>query len=190
MHLALPILFLPALALCMPQLLIRPTAESVIESVVNIHNAVVEQDGILQEYTGGFTPTAIVEDVKTLAGFAKIHSANRQGFRRATFAAQFSVEETVKFIDTVVATVNISIPISTQHLRAKKQVYKENGSRSVVVATLALLLYDHDTFTVAAGKNFNPGTPWDKLNQANDAANNIHGVIQSALLYYSLGLNL
>ncbi|EFQ96140.1 hypothetical protein PTT_02683 [Pyrenophora teres f. teres 0-1] len=174
----------------MPQLFNRPTAESVIESVVNIHNAVVEADSTLQAYTGGFTPTTIVDDAKVLGGFAKIHSANREGFRRATFAAQFSVEETVEFINTVIATVNISIPLATQHIREKKQVFKENGLRSSVVAALALLLYDHDTFSAAAAKNFNPGTPREKLNQGIDAAGNIHNVIQSALLYYSLGLKL
>lgn len=207
MHFSARLVFLPALALCLPQLDILPTAESVTESVININNAVLELDAIVQNYTGGSTQTTFVEDKKVLSGVGKIHDVNRQGFHRAIFAKPFSVEDTVRFIDTVVATgmsmssteshysteltleiVNITIPNSIQNIRAKKPIFKETDSRKIVIASLVLLLYDHDTFSASAAKNFNPRTPRKSLEQGTEAAENIHDVIQDALLYYTLGL--
>jgi hypothetical protein len=105
MHFSLSLLLLPAIAFCSPVPQVLPTAQDVTQSVINIHNAVLELDATVQAFQGGSFETAIVEGKEVLAGVAKIHTVNRQGFRRATLALPpFSVEDTVKFIDTVVAT--------------------------------------------------------------------------------------
>jgi hypothetical protein len=105
MHFSLSLLFLSTIAFCSPVPQVLPTAQDVTQSVINIHNAVLELDATVQAFQGGSFETAIVEGKEVLAGVAKIHTVNREGFRRATLALPpFSVEDTIKFIDTVVAT--------------------------------------------------------------------------------------
>lgn len=109
MHFPLSLFLLPAIAFCSPVPQVLPTAQDVTQSVINIHNAVLELDATVQAFQGGSFETAIVEGKEVLAGVAKIHIVNRQGFRRATLALPpFSVEDTLKFIDTVVATGGLS----------------------------------------------------------------------------------
>jgi hypothetical protein len=107
MHFSLPLLLLPAIAFCspVPAAEVLPTAQDVIQSVVNIHNAVLELDAKVQTFQGGSFETALVEGTEVLAGVAKIHKVNREGFRQATLALPpFTVKETTDLINTVVAT--------------------------------------------------------------------------------------
>ncbi|KAI4689671.1 uncharacterized protein J4E88_003026 [Alternaria novae-zelandiae] len=187
MHFSLPLLLLPAIAFCAPVAEILPTAQDVIQSVVNIHSAVLELDQKVQAFQGGSFETAFVEGKEVLAGVAKIHEVNREGFRRATLALPpFSIKDTTDLINTVVATVNTSIPNATKHLQEKEPVFKANGFSAVVIASLALLEFDHDTFSAAAAKNFNLATPKPKLDEGIAAAANIHKVIQDTIVFYTV----
>ncbi|KAH6846418.1 hydrophobic surface binding protein A-domain-containing protein [Alternaria alternata] len=187
MHFSLSLLFLSTIAFCSPVPQVLPTAQDVTQSVINIHNAVLELDATVQAFQGGSFETAIVEGKEVLAGVAKIHAVNREGFRRATLALPpFSVEDTIKFIDTVVATVDVSIPNATKHLREKEPVFKANGFSAIVIASLALLEFDHDTFSAAAAKNFNLATDKAKLAEGVGAAANIHSVIQDTIVFYTV----
>lgn len=98
------LLFLPALADSWPKQITLPTAQNVIDSVINIHHAVLEQDATVQAHTGGSLLAAFVDNTKIMAGIAKMHHANRQGFRRAKMAKTFSAKDSVRLIDTVLAT--------------------------------------------------------------------------------------
>ena len=106
MHFPISIsLLLPALALASPLAEILPTAADVTQSVRNIDAAVRELDATVLAFNGGSFETSIVEGKQVLAGVAKIHKVNREGFRRATLALPpFSVQDTVVFVDTVVDT--------------------------------------------------------------------------------------
>ena len=98
------LLFLSALADSWPKEITLPTAQNVIDSVVNIHHAVLEQDATVQAHTGGSLLAAFVDNTKIMAGIAVVHHANRQGFRRAKMAKTFSAKDSVRLIDTVLAT--------------------------------------------------------------------------------------
>jgi hypothetical protein len=65
-------------------------------------------------------------------------------------------------------------------------VFKADGLSVVVIASLALLEYDHDTCSAAAAKNFNLATDAKKLGEGIEAVANIHGVIAGALLFYTV----
>ena len=84
--------------------------------------------------------------------------------------------------------VNISIPTATRHLREKEPVFEASGFSPVVIASLALLEFDHDTFSAAAAKNFNLATEKGKLGEGVGAAGNIHNVIAETLLFYTVGV--
>jgi hypothetical protein len=53
-------------------------------------------------------------------------------------------------------------------------------------AVIALLEYDHDTFSAAAAKKINLANDAKKLREGIEAVANIHGVIAGALLFYTV----
>jgi hypothetical protein len=116
MHFSAPFLLclLPGLTLSSPlqpqsrQLL--PTAQTVNQDVLNIHNAVLDLDATVQSFTGSPLPLSLIEGTPVLLGVAKIHTVNRAGYRHALVAPPFTVAETRKVIDTVVSTGLFSPP--------------------------------------------------------------------------------
>jgi hypothetical protein len=81
-----------------------PTAKDVKQSVINIHNAVLELDATVQAFAGGSFETTLVEGKEVLDGVGKIHIVNRQGFQSALASLPFNVRDTVDVIDTVLST--------------------------------------------------------------------------------------
>lgn len=82
--------------------------------------------------------------------------------------------------------VNISIPTATQHLKEKLPAFKEGLLIPVVIASLTLLLSDHDTFSAATLMKVNPGVGEAKIQEGADGVANIHNAIQDAILYYTV----
>lgn len=225
MRLQTLISLIPAIVLCSPlqgRQIVLPTGQTVKQDVINIHNAVLELDAIIQKYQGAPLPTSIVEGTPVLLGVAKIHEVNRAGFRHAVAALPFTVKDSRQVIDTVSETgmptymhraaltgtstcegqkvlalldlassaiadqrlVDVSIPNATEHLKAKVEEFKKGGLVPVVIASLTLLLSDHDTFSAATLLKVNPGVGKAKLAQGTDAVANIHNAIADAILFY------
>jgi hypothetical protein len=84
--------------------------------------------------------------------------------------------------------VNISIPTSTQHLEEKLPAFKEGGLIPVVIASLALLLSDHDTFSAATLLKIDQGVGPEEVKRGEDAVANIHNAIQDAILVYTANI--
>lgn len=82
--------------------------------------------------------------------------------------------------------MNKSIPSATQHLKQKQPAFKESGFSAVVIASLSLLLYDHDTFSAAVLAKSNLAVGEEKIREGVDAVGNIHDVIHEAIVYYSV----
>jgi hypothetical protein len=183
-----------------------PTGATIAQDVRNIDTAVRALDATVQAYKGVPLPVSLVEGAPVLAGVAEIHRVNRAGFVHALAAQTFSVEESVNVVDVVSGTgeslkkqdekvdadtsgvVNKSIPAATAHIKAKVAAFKEGGLVPVVIASLTLLLSDHDTFSAAVLAKFNPGTPPDKVSEGSEAIANIHNVIQDAIVFYTANL--
>ena len=64
--------------------------------------------------------------------------------------------------------------------------FKEGLLIPVVIASLALLLSDHDTFSAATLAKVNPGVGAAKTQEGVDGVANIHNAIQDAILFYTL----
>jgi hypothetical protein len=106
MHLPLfPLLALLPLAssLALPQALL-PTGQTVVQDIINIHEAVLELDDTVQAYNGSPFPTSLVDGTPVLLGVAKIHEVNRAGFRHALAALPFTISDSEDVIDTVTNT--------------------------------------------------------------------------------------
>lgn len=80
--------------------------------------------------------------------------------------------------------VNISIPTSIEHLKAKAPAFKEGGLTITVIASLKLLLYDHDTFSAATLAKMSPQVPADKAAEGNEAVANIHNAIEGGIEFF------
>ena len=110
MRLTLPLISLlpTALSLALPQPLptrdVLPTGQTVVQDIINIHNAVLELDATVQSYSGSPFPTSLVDGTPVLEGVAKIHEVNRAGFRHAVAALPFTVPDSNDVIDTVTNT--------------------------------------------------------------------------------------
>ncbi|KAG9199895.1 hypothetical protein G6514_007795 [Epicoccum nigrum] len=174
-----------ASSLALPQALL-PTGQTVVQDIINIHEAVLELDDTVQAYNGSPFPTSLVDGTPVLLGVAKIHEVNRAGFRHALAALPFTVSDSEDVIDTVTNTVNKSIPAATQHLKEKLPAFKEGLLIPVVIASLTLLLSDHDTFSAATLAKVNPGVGAAKIQEGVDGVANIHDAIQDAILLYTL----
>jgi hypothetical protein len=53
-----------------------------------------------------------------------------------------------------------------------------------VVASLKLLLYDHDTFSAAVLAKIDAGIGEEKIKEGSDAVANIHDAIQSGIEFF------
>jgi hypothetical protein len=80
--------------------------------------------------------------------------------------------------------VNVSIPASIEHLKAKAPAFKEGGLTITVVASLKLLIYDHDTFSAAVLAKSNQGAGDADIKKGEDAVANIHNAIQSGITFF------
>jgi hypothetical protein len=187
-----------------------PTGQTIKQDVINIHNAVLALDTTIQGFSGSPLPTSLIEGTPVLLGVAEIHRVNRAGFIHALAALPFTVQDSVEIIDTVVSTgrcsfpweginhpgrswltntpVNVSIPTSIEHLKAKVAAFKEGSLTVVVIASLKLLLYDHDTFSAAVLAKTNPGIGEAKTKEGIDAVANIHNAIQDGISFYEASL--
>lgn len=203
MHLLRFLTLIPAaVSLAVPQAIL-PTGQTVKQDIINIHNAVLALDATIQAYNGSPFPTSLVDGTPVLLGIAKIHEVNRAGFRHALAALPFSVSDSNDVINAVTDTgksphphptvsqrltsaVNISIPATTAHTKEKLPEFKKGLLTPVVIASLTLLLSDHDTFSAATLSKVNPGVGEAKIKEGADGVANIHNAIQDAIVYYTL----
>lgn len=81
--------------------------------------------------------------------------------------------------------MNISIPASAEHLKEKVKAFKAGGLIPVVIASLTLLLSDHDTFSAATLLKIDQGVGDEEVKRGEDAVANIHNAIQDAILFYT-----
>jgi hypothetical protein len=81
--------------------------------------------------------------------------------------------------------VNVSIPTSTQHIKEKLPAFKEGGLIPVVIASLTLLLSDHDTFSAATLLKINQAVGPEEVKRGENAVANIHNAIQDAIVFYT-----
>lgn len=87
-------------------------------------------------------------------------------------------------VSVLINIVNISIPTSIEHLKAKAPEFKKGGLTPTVVASLKLLLYDHDTFSAAVLAKIDRGIGAEKERVGREAVRNIHDKIQSGIEFF------
>lgn len=81
--------------------------------------------------------------------------------------------------------MNKSIPASTEILKRKQPAFKDSGFTAVVLASLSLLLSDHDTFSAATLTKISTAVGEQKTKEGLAAVENIHNVIQEAIVFYT-----
>lgn len=121
---------------------------------------------------------------QVLTTVGAIHIANRKGFVDANLAPQFNEADTRRIFDTVVDTVGNTIPDDVQVLIKKKPEFESSGLTPVVLASLKLLLNDHDTFSAAVTEKAYKGDP-ELIAEGEAVVAKIHDAIQEGINVYS-----
>lgn len=80
-------------------------------------------------------------------------------------------------------TVTLSIPASISELEAKKAEFEDAGLGGTVVASLELLLSDHDSFSAAVEARFTGSE--DELGAGEAAVETIHDAIEAGIGEFS-----
>lgn len=162
-------------AFARPAAALAPDAQTVTADVNAINAGVVNLNQNLEAYQGG-----LISQTPIAADFLEIEVANRKGYADANAAAPFTTTGSIALVNDVIATVGVTIPQSIQTLKEKKPLFEAAGEDGVIVSTLQILLYDHDTFSAAVG---------EKLTADQAAAvavvEEIHAAIQSGIDFYS-----
>lgn len=181
----LPLLLLATLTTSTP-LLPRAliTASTLIQDVTNIHNGVLANKAATESYTGGNLLTTLVQGTPVLTTVGEIHFANRKGFADAKLAPQFGEGDTRAIFEHVVDTVGVSIPDDVDVLIGKKSAFEESGLVPVVVASLKLLINDHDTFSAAVTEKAYKGNE-TLTGLGEEVVDKIHDAIQRGIDVYT-----
>ncbi|KAF2212728.1 hypothetical protein CERZMDRAFT_97224 [Cercospora zeae-maydis SCOH1-5] len=172
----LNLLFLAPLAIAAP-LQKRATAQEVNNDVTGIDTAVRQLTAAVEAYQGGIEESSPVFD----AALA-VHAINRKGFADANAAPRFTSEESRIIVENVMNSVGVSIPAGVEVIKAKKPLFDEAQLSSLVKATIDLLKFDHETFSLAVGAKLSP----DQIVPGAAAAGKIDLVLQGASLFYTL----
>lgn len=137
--------------------------------------------GLLSVPIAGTMP---LTSCQVLATVGAIHLANRKGFVDANLAPQFNEADTRRIFDSVVDTVGNTIPDDVQVLIKKKPEFESSGLTPVVLASLKLLLNDHDTFSAAVTEKAYKGDP-ELVAEGEAVVAKIHDAIQDGINVYS-----
>lgn len=160
------------------------TADTLNQDVLNIHNAVLANQAATSNYNSGDPVTGLVEGTPVLATVGAIHVVNRKGFADANLSGPVNQADTNRIVTTVENTVGVSIPKAVDILVSKKPNFVASGQQQVTIASLQLLLNDHDTFSAALVAKTYKGDA--TLNQRTTAVvDKIHNAIQSGINVYS-----
>lgn len=160
------------------------TADTLIRDVNNIHAGVLANKAATEAYNGGNLLTTLIQGTPVLTTVGAIHVANRKGFVDANLAPEFDEDDTRRIFDAVVETVGLSIPEDVDVLIGKKEAFEDSGLVPVVVASLRLLIDDHDTFSEAVTEKAFAGN--ETLNAlGEDVVDKIHDAIQRGIDVYT-----
>ncbi|GME66013.1 putative cell wall galactomanno protein [Neofusicoccum parvum] len=160
------------------------TPDVLIQDITNIHNGVLANQQASQNYAGGNLVTTLVDGAPVLLTVGAIHVANRKGFADANLSPPIGEPDTVRIFQHVVDTVGVSIPSAVRTLKAKKPQFAASGMTATVIASLKLLLNDHDTFSAAlTAKSYQANATLTA--QGVEVVDDIHNAIQSGIDAYS-----
>jgi len=177
------LLFLASTTSAMP-LEKRAAADDIIQDVKNIDAGVKVLTAHTTAYQGGSVPSTLYQGTPILVDALAIHLANRKGYVDALAAPKISAPDSTRILAAVGTTVVIDIPAGIEVLKSKKTAFQKSGLVPVILASLKLLINDHDTFSAALLQKLT----LDPISAiaANAGVAIIHTSIQSGIDYYSM----
>ena len=159
-------------------------ADTVYQDITNIHTGVLANQAATSAYQGGNIATTLIQGTPVIGTVGAIHIANRKGFLDAQLSPKFDEADTQRIFQHVVDTVGESIPADVQVLISKKPQFASSGLTEVVIASLKLLLNDHDTFSAAVTAKAYMGNP-ALIAEGTVVVAKIHDAIQNGIDVYS-----
>lgn len=173
---ALSLLCLASLALAAS--ISRRDATQVNDDITGISNAVLELTATLNAYTGGIQEASPVFNA-TLA----VHAINRKAYNDVNASpGPFTSADSAAIVQNVQDSVGVTIPASVTVLESKKPLFDAANLTSLIEATVLLLKYDHESFSLATGAKLSA----DEVAAGALAAGKIDASLTGAALYYAL----
>lgn len=160
----------------------RGTAQDVINDIYAIQAGVQTLTTDTTNFNSGSFLTGLVEGTPILLDVVNIHLANRKGYLDATTATKFSNSDSVSIVNVVTDTVVVSIPDGVNVLKSKKANFQQAGQVPIVIASLELLLNDHDTFSAAVVAKLTLDAA--DLAEANAGIATIHNALANGIAYF------
>lgn len=160
----------------------RGTAQDVINDIHTIQSGVQTLTTDTSNFNSGSFLTGLVNGAPILLDVVDIHIANRKGYLDATTATTFTNSDSVSIVNVVSSTVAVSIPDGVNVSKSKKKAFQQAGQVPVVIASLQLLLNDHDTFSAAVVAKLTLDAA--DLARANDGIATIHNALEDGITYY------
>lgn len=162
---------------------ISTAASTLIQDIQNIDTGVKALTTSIHNFQGGNIMTTLIDGTPVTSGIAAIHIANRKGFLDANLSPTLSASDSDAIVTFAERSVGVDIPASVDALKAKKARFVAAGLGGVTIASLELLLNDHDTFSAALLAK----TTGDASLEARGIAvvKKIHDAIQGGIDYYS-----
>ena len=154
---------------------ITVSAETIVADVNAIDTGVNDLRAEIAGYTGG-----LLSETALLGGFTEIEVSNRKGYVDANLASKFDISGSTQIVQSVVDTVANDIPAAIEELKGKKPLFEAAGQNDLVLSTLKVLLYDHDSFSAAVSSKLTAD-----MNAGADAVAVIHDSIQGGIDYFS-----
>ena len=152
------------------------SANAVYNDILGIHYAVLNLTSAVTAYQGGIQQASPV-----FSASLAVHAVNRRGYADAVSSTPFSAADSQRIADAVTSTVAISIPASVKVLEAKKPLFDAAEISSLVLSTIELLKYDHESFSAATAAKLTAA-----LVEATAGAGIVEAALVEAVAYYSL----
>lgn len=173
-------LFLAGLAIASP----APIQEK--RDLINADLIISNVDGIdkgvehLRQHVAAYDGS-LLSASPLLGDFVEITVANRAGFLNANLKpAPFNAADSTRIVEFVIESVGESIPAAVDETVAKKELFESNGQGELIVGSLKVLLYEHDTFSAALQKKISA----DQV-RAQAVVDKIHDAIQGGIDAFS-----
>lgn len=152
------------------------TADLIVSNVEGINDGVKSLQSHVAAYDG-----SPLSEVPFVGDFLEITIANRAGYTNANLKpAAFNATDSERIVQYVIDTVGITIPAAVQETVAKKSLFEQGESSGLIVGSLQVLLYEHDTFSAALQQKISA----DQV-QAQGVVDKIHSAIQSGIDAFS-----
>lgn len=160
----------------------RETSEAqILSDLVHLDDSINDLTSSINDYNGGLPLISVIESTPVLGAIIDVHLANRKCYYDSMELPQLDSEKSTVILDYISDTISKDIPAGVAAIEKKRPQFESAGLTSVVLGSLRLLEYDHDTFSEVLLEKAAP----DTQPRGEVIVKAIHDAIQDGIDYFS-----